>query len=212
MDPVHFVVYSDYLCPWCYNASVRLQRLREEFGDELQIEWRSYLLRARPDSQRDLEKFRRYTRSWLTPGAEEDSGDFRVWEGDAGPPSHSVPPQLVAKAAAQLGEPAFEAMHERLLRAYFSENRDISDTHTLRALWSEVGLPAFEFERSQDPALSRLVLEQHREAVESGVTGVPAVRLAGQDPVIVGAHPSELYRRWLTRVRDARVSAAAAAD
>ena len=29
MDPVRFVIYSDYLCPWCYNASVRLHRLRE---------------------------------------------------------------------------------------------------------------------------------------------------------------------------------------
>ena len=29
---------------------------------------------------------------------------FRVWEGDAGPPSHSVPPHLVAKAAASIVE------------------------------------------------------------------------------------------------------------
>jgi predicted DsbA family dithiol-disulfide isomerase len=212
MDPVQFIIYSDYLCPWCYNASVRLQRLREEFGDEVRLEWRSYLLRPRPRRGRDLEKFRRYTRSWLTPAAEEDSGNFRVWEGDAGPPSHSVPPHLVAKAAGQLGPEAFEAMHERLLQAYFSENRDISDSDTLRALWSEAGLPAVEFDRSEDPALLRLTLDQHREAVEKGATGVPAVRQAGQDALIVGAHPVELYRRWLTRSRDARAAEVAAAE
>ena len=31
MSPVRFIVYSDYLCPWCYNASVRLRRLESEY-------------------------------------------------------------------------------------------------------------------------------------------------------------------------------------
>ena len=36
-------------------------------------------------------------------GSDADSPEFRVWEGDAGPPSHSIPPHQVAKAAARLG-------------------------------------------------------------------------------------------------------------
>jgi predicted DsbA family dithiol-disulfide isomerase len=211
VDPIRFVVYSDYLCPWCYNASVRLRRLREEFGDAVEFEWRSYLLRTRPAARRDVEKFRSYTRSWLTPGAEEDAGRFRAWVGEAAPPSHSVPPHLVAKAAGTLGPDAFEAVHDRLLEAYFFENRDISDGETLRSIWSEAGLPAEEFRRREDPALLRATLEEHREAQASGVTGVPALRLAGEEAVIVGAHPLELYRRWITRTRDARAADAGAA-
>ena len=92
-------------------------------------------------------------------------------------------------------------MHERLLRAYFAENRDVSDAGTLRALWGEVGLPEGDFAGVEDPALLRETLGQDREARESGVTGVPAVRLAGNDAVIVGAHPLELYRRWVERTR-----------
>ena len=173
----------------------------------MRIEWRSFLLRPRPTPVRDLEKFRAYTRSWLRPAADADAGTFRVWEGDAGPPSHSIPPHLVAKAAAQLGEEPFQRIHEGLLRAYFAENRDITDASTLRAVWREAGLPDAEFERSDDPALLRETLQQHNEALEAGATGVPAVRLADNDAVIVGAHPFELYRRWFERNRAASAEA-----
>jgi predicted DsbA family dithiol-disulfide isomerase len=201
VEPVHLIVYSDYLCPWCYNAAVRMRRLEEEFGDEVRVEWRSFLLRPEPRGRRDLEAFRAYTQSWLRPGAEEDSGEFCVWRGEAGPPSHSIPPHTVAKAAARLGGHAFRAVHERLLRAYFTESRDITDAATLRTLWREAGLPEREFARSEDPELLRETLRQHAAALRKGVSGVPAVRMAGNDAAIVGAHPLELYRRWVQRTR-----------
>jgi len=167
----------------------------------VRVEWRSFLLRPRPGSAPDLEKFRAYTRSWLRPAAEPDSGTFRVWEGDAGPPSHSIPPHLVAKAAAQLGDESFRRVHDQLLRAYFAENRDVTDAATLRALWREAGLPDADFQRSEDPELLRETLRQHNEAQEAGATGVPAVQLVGNPAVIVGAHPLELYQRWVERTR-----------
>ncbi len=206
MEPLRFVVYSDYLCPWCYNASVRLRRLEREAAGDVRLEWRSYLLRPRPEPGRDLERFRAYTQSWRRPAAEADAGDFRVWEGDAGPPSHSVPAHLAAKAAAALGPEAFGRLHEGLLRAYFAESRDISREPTLREVWAEAGLPPAEFERSRDPELLRRTLAEHREALESGVTGVPAVRLEGNEAVIVGAQPYALYRRWYDRSRARRAA------
>ncbi len=196
---VTFVVYSDYLCPWCYNASVRLYRLRDELEGQVELEWRSFLLRPEPGSGRDLERFREYTRSWMRPGGEEDGGSFRVWESDEGPPTHSVPPHLVAKAAARLGPDAFDRVHERLLRAYFSENRDITRPETLRALWKELDLPDDALAAADDPEILRSVLEEHSEALRCGATGVPAVRLAGNDAVITGAQPYALYRRWAER-------------
>jgi predicted DsbA family dithiol-disulfide isomerase len=178
---------------------VRLRRLKEEFGDRLQVEWRSFLLRPRPDPSVTLEKFRAYTQSWSRPAANPDGGAFRVWQGDEGPPSHSVPPHLVAKAAASLGEEAFESLHGRLLHAYFAENRDITNRDTLVALWREAGLPESEFARSADPALLQETIAQHNEAVAVGVTGVPAVRMGEQQAVIIGAQPLKLYRRWVQR-------------
>ena len=207
MDPVRLVVWSDYLCPWCYNAAHRLEILEQEFGPSLQLEWRSFLLRPQPrrsapDDPRVLEKFVRYTQSWLRPAAEEDAPAFQVWESSEGPPSHSVPAHLAAKAAARLGDAAFAALHGRLLRAYFQENRDISDAGVLRDLWVEAGLEAGGFQATEDPALLGETLEQYRQAQERGITRVPAVAVEGHEGFVMGAQPLGVYRRWITRLRE----------
>ncbi len=168
----------------------------------MEFEWRSFLLRPYPDEKRDLEKFRHYTRSWRRPAEDEAGAEFNEWSSDEGPPSHSVPPHLVAKAAAQLGPDAFERIHERLLQAYFVDSRDITNAATLRSIWEDAGLDPAELGRAEDPALLKEVLEQHNEAIELGVTGVPAVQLEGQPFAITGAHPREMYRRWIQKALD----------
>jgi predicted DsbA family dithiol-disulfide isomerase len=178
---------------------VRLRRIETEFGDDARIATRSFLLRPYPDPGRTLERFRDYTRSWLRPASDADAPPFRVWATDAGPPSHSIPPHLVAKAAATIGDDAFRRLDDALFRAYFTENRDITEEATLRAIWREAGLPDEGFARAADPALLERVVAEHDEALEHGVTGVPAVRMEGRDGLVVGAQPYETYRAWVRR-------------
>ncbi|MCP4005450.1 MAG: hypothetical protein GY725_14755 [bacterium] len=199
MSELKLIVYSDYLCPWCHVASHRLNAVVAEFGDRVELEWRSYLLRPFESSKRDLEKFKRYTQSWARPAGEEDSPEFSLWKTEFGPPSHSIPAHVVTRAAAAIGSKEFQRVHERLLCAYFVENLDISDEETLRRLWLECGLEEALFPPPRDPDLGSEILEEHNAAIDLGVTGVPAVQIAGDDVVITGAHPRELYRRWITR-------------
>ena len=214
-SPARLSVWSDYLCPWCFNAAVRLERLEQEFGEDLEIEWRPFLLRPRPRggapafpaeddpprrvSSEGLERFREYTRGWERPGSEPDAAVFRPWQAETPPPSHSVPPHVAAKAAASLGRESFRALHARMLAAYFRENRDISDRSTLRALWCEAGLPDAEFGRCDDPSYLAETLREHEEAIASGVTGAPTARMEGNEALILGANPLALYRRWIER-------------
>jgi len=195
-------VWSDYLCPWCNVAATRLHRIEEEFGADVELRWRSYLLRPEPEPGRDLAKFRRYTELWQRAAEEEPAAEFHTWASDEGPPSHSVPAHLVAKAAATFGPAEFERMHRALLHAYFVENRDISRAPTLAALWREVDLPEAELVRVTDPELLKLVGEEHNQAIEMGVGGVPAIRMEGNDVAITGAQPIEIYRRWISRALD----------
>jgi predicted DsbA family dithiol-disulfide isomerase len=179
---------------------VRLRRIRAEFGDDVRVSTRSFLLRPYPEPGRTLEQFRAYTRSWLRPAADPDAPAFHPWEGDVGPPSHSVPPHLVAKAAATLGADAFDRIDERLFRAYFAENRDITDATTLRALWRDVGLADEDFARAADPRFLRQTIAEHEEALAHGVTGVPAMRIEGCEGLVVGAQSMDVYRQWIRRV------------
>jgi len=204
---ITLVVYSDFLCPWCWNAATKLASVQAQLGPALAIEWKSYLLRPRPEPGRSLEKFRAYTQGWLRVAADEPRAPFAPWASDAGPPSHSVPPHVVAKAAAALSPEAGARMRDRLFRAYFAESRDITDRATLEALWSEAALPAETFANSDDPALVRAVLADHEEAQRLGATGVPAARLADADFVLVGAQPEAVYQRWMTRALEAAASA-----
>jgi predicted DsbA family dithiol-disulfide isomerase len=203
VSPARLVVYSDFLCPWCWNAATRLASVQTQLGDALTIEWRAYLLRPHAQPGRDLAKFRAYTQGWLRVAQDEPRAPFQPWASDAGPPTHSTPPHVVAKAAAAITRDAGARMRDRLFRAYFSESRDISDATTLRALWSEAGLDAAAFDAIDAPALTREVLADHAEAHSLGATGVPAVRLADQDFVLVGAQPETVYLRWLRKAIDA---------
>jgi len=203
---IRLVAWSDYLCPWCANASVRLRIIEQEFPS-VRVEWRSYLLRPAPRGtprdeagERDvLEKFRRYAASWRRPAAEPDAARFRFWDGSGRPPTHSVPAQVVAKAAARLGSPEFDAIHAALLDAYFAQNRDISAADELERVWRSLGLPGERFPDIEAADLVAEVMDDHRDALDRGANGVPAVMMVGNDAVVVGAQPLETYRRWMTR-------------
>jgi len=198
--PLRFVVYSDWLCPWCYLGAARLWRLEADHPGLVELEWRSYLLRPRPAAEpRDPEKFRAYTRRWLEIAAEPDAPAFRAWSGAAPAPSHSLPAQVVSKAAAARGDSSYRALQRRLFAAYFAESRDISSAAALREVWSAAGLPDSDFPALADPALVARVLADHRQAEAEGATGVPAVRRAGDELVIVGAQPLAFYEKWLRR-------------
>ena len=84
---VRFYAWSDYLCPWCWNASRRLERLADEYEGQIEIVWKAYLLRPVERRGRDVEKFRRYTEGWSGPGADPDAGEFNAWSSDESPPS-----------------------------------------------------------------------------------------------------------------------------
>ncbi len=158
--------------------------LEEEFKDKLIVEWRAFMLRPEPGKRR-LEDFRTYTKNWQHVASEPDSGQFRTWSTDEGPPSHSMPPHLVAKAAARVGPDSFERIHSDLLQ-----------------IWDDAGLSSSQFEAVEDPDLRVQVIDEHNEAINCGATGAPAFRTSDNDMALTGAHPMQLFRRWINRALD----------
>lgn len=185
---------------------MRLNQLEERVGDRIEIEWKSFLLRAEPKTG-DRKKFVEYTKSWLNPAAQEPDAEFQVWASDAPQPTSSIPAQVAWRVLQQSVPDLAEAYHWRLLTAYFSENRDISDGEVLVALAVEVGADETEFRSAlleHGDAWTQAVIDEHNSAIQNGVTAVPTVVFADVFP-IPGAQPTETYERILEKLEAKRV-------
>ena len=104
----------------------------------------------------------------------------------------------VFTARDRIDELFVSSVHPTFLVAV-ADDGDMLRPETLRALWDEAGLPAAELAKAADPALRAELEGEHREAVERGITGVPAVCVEGDDAFILGAQPLAVYRRWVER-------------
>jgi predicted DsbA family dithiol-disulfide isomerase len=180
---------------------VRLDEVRRRHPGAVELEWRAFLLRPRPEP-RPVEAFRRYTESWQRPASLEPAASFSAWSGEHDPPSHSVPAAVAAKAVAVLTPDRFDAFHLALLEAYFTHNRTVSDLAVLVDVARSVGIDGDEVAArlaEQADELTRQVMADHRRAVELGITGVPAVVIDDQWP-LMGAQDVEFYERIVTRL------------
>lgn len=172
------------------------------------MRWRSFLLRPYPEA-RSIEEFRSYTARWERPASLEPRAEFRAWASDAAPPSHSVPSAVAGKVASTFGESSFVDYHRALLRAYFAENRTISDRSVLVAVAGEVGLELDLFSERLDGGYRQIeqeVLQEHNAAIQGGITAVPSV-VVGRRYLVTGAVDEEQYRRVISRARDEGLTA-----
>jgi len=187
---------------------VRLDEVTRHFGDRVQLEWKSFLLRVEPKTD-DREAFIRYTDSWLNPAEQEPATDFNVWASDEDQPPSSVPAQVAHKAVGVLDSEASMPYHHALLTAYFTDNRNIGDPETLLDVAAEIGLDRAALktliEERQDDFAHQVIVE-HNAALQLQVNAVPTVVLDGGF-AIPGAQPAEAYIRLVERIEEKRANA-----
>ncbi len=148
------------------------------------------------------EKFEQYSKGWNLIQNQEPRTKFRSWQGDSTPPSGSLPAQVAHKLVSTLWPELSMAMHHRLLEAYFSENRTISDWDVLAELVSEIGEDPSCFLHeleAQKGDLADQVISEHNDAVNQGITAVPTTLINKVLPV-PGAQESETYINWIERI------------
>jgi len=132
----------------------------------------------------------------------EPRAKFTVWASDAPGPSSSLPAQVAAKTMELHAPESVFGYHRALLAAYFTDNRDISDLDVLADIAGECGVEqagfAAAFAEHNQP-LTRVVIEEHNSAIESGVTAVPTVVINNMMP-IPGAQDVDTYETWIERI------------
>src|SRR5271157_2596189 len=135
------VMFSDYICPFCYVGFETMRRLKPEF--EFQLEWRGFQIH--PD--------------WPAEGIAADKargpGDsasrVALWErisAMAAAVGFSMkPPAVLTNSRAALAATEFaresgrdEALEERIYRAYFNDGVNIGDAAVVARLAGDAGL------------------------------------------------------------------------
>lgn len=131
-----------------------------------------------------------------------------MWSTDEAQPTSSVPAHVAAKSLALIDPTAADAFHHRLLAAYFTENRTISDWAVLADLAADVGLDRDEFlsfTAERERTLAEEVIAEHNDAIQQGITAVPTMVIDEVLPV-QGAQEVDTISRWIERLIDRRPS------
>ena len=211
-------IWSDVVCPWCYVGKRNLEAALAEFphADEVTVEWRSFELDASTPQQMDLSMDEVLQRKYGMSPDEATAANRQMTElaAKVGLEYHLDNVQigntfdahrLIHLADTQgLGG----AMKERLLAAYFTEGRSVSDPAELARLGVEVGLDRARVDTVMaGDEFGAEVRADEAQAVELGCTGVPFFVVDGKFG-IPGAQPPDVLLRLLNRVWDKSMEAA----
>jgi predicted DsbA family dithiol-disulfide isomerase len=197
MPTIDLHVFADFVCPWCYIATERLDRLAQDY--DVKIQWHPFLLRAEtpPEgvpitaifSPADLADKLAYVEQAVTRAGLP----FQQ-------PQH-VPNTLLAHEAAYAAQAAGagEAYHRALLRGYFAEGYDIGDQETLAAIGESIGLDGGLIMRALQAGTYReAVIQAIRDAHGLGVNSVPTF-IFGTGAAFAGAQPYEVFQQVIDR-------------
>jgi predicted DsbA family dithiol-disulfide isomerase len=96
-----------------------------------------------------------------------------------------------------------EAVHDRLMHAYWSEGLDIGQENVLLDLVAEAGLDRSEAKEAiSDRRYAARVDESTRQAQLHGIHAIPAFVL-GNRLLLLGAHPHEMFERAVAELEAA---------
>jgi predicted DsbA family dithiol-disulfide isomerase len=113
------------------------------------------------------------------------------------PPPEVVPNSHKALEVTELARDhgLHEAVHDRLMHAYWSEAANIGDEKTVLDLVAEAGLdPGKAAAALADGRYRERIRESTRQANSVGINAIPAFVLDNR-VLLVGAHPHEVFER-----------------
>lgn len=177
---IEISIYSDTVCPFCYVGLLRLQRACQRLDDSqvrVEIKWLPFFLdpelpkESVSKSERYIEKF----------GVEKSSEMQRnmthigLAEGIAfrfgGRIGSTIDSHRLSEFARQQGKQT--QLVQRMFKAYFEEEQDISDLECLVRLGEESGLQGDLRQYLASEAGLDDVFELVESASDRGITGVP---------------------------------------
>ncbi|MCG6938146.1 MAG: DsbA family protein [Gammaproteobacteria bacterium] len=134
-------VYSDYICPFCYVGSHRLQRLRDSY--DLKINW--CFLEIHPQISaggQPIDSLDYPSELWqqMLVNLQRVAQEENIPLSELNYITNSRDALLLSEATKQCGADVFYDLHEKLFHAYFVDGKNIGDRAILGELASSCGI------------------------------------------------------------------------
>ncbi|MFC2947877.1 DsbA family oxidoreductase [Virgibacillus sediminis] len=203
-------VWSDFVCPFCYMGKRRLENALENFThkNDVILQYKSYELNPAAETMpvQNIHEYLAETKGMPVEEAKAMNESVGRQAAELGldynfekmQHTNTFDAHRVAQYAEEQGKG--REMTERLLRAYFSEGKLISDHAALIELAEEVGLDADAVTtllKVDDYAIH--VRGDEEQARQIGVQGVPFF-VFNEKYAISGAQPEEVFKEVLEQV------------
>lgn len=194
---VRLDAWTDFTCPFCFLATLTLDRLKED--GHADIHWRAYQLKL-PGGKSILADMRSMIEKESARVAEIASAQYAVAL-HPGPIGISTREAHMANKFADTQNKGNQ-FHLAAMNAYWLEGRSLEDRQVLQEIAAQVGLDrAVLLEALTDRSFAAAVDADIMQAANREITGVPAVVFAGKY-ILAGAQPYSVFKRLLDQVRD----------
>ena len=171
---------------------MRLDDVRQSFGERVQIHWRTFPLL--PDHRPGRLATAATQEGRRRAAADEPRAGFVPPALDTPLPASSVPALTAAKCAERQGAERFQRFHAQLFLAQFRDNVDIGRPDVLWAIARDAGCDMDVFRSDYAADGYQAMLRDYAEgAAWFGVSALPTV-VFNEKLSLVGAVPVERYR------------------
>ena len=203
-------VVSDVVCPWCIVGYKRLEKAIAELdiADKIELEWQPFELNpAMPTEGENINEHltKKYgssaednarNRANLTSLGAAEGFTFDFY--DAMRIVNTREAHVLLDYAKESGKQT--ALNIRLITAFYSERKDVSDRAILAEELKTVGLNVEEGLARLDAPNSKADIHTKENCWhEMGISGVPTV-VFNRTSALTGAQPLETYKQVLTEL------------
>lgn len=207
--PIKIEFFHDILCAWCYALSPRVDKLKEKYGDQIEIIHRSFALAPEPVSIAQMFGNKEDGRDeilghWHAANQNDDEhrihAEIMVTKPFDYP--YSTPGLLACKAAElQGGNTMHEKIFNRIQKAHLTDCDNINDFDILKICAKEVGLDVEKWEKDYYSQQVRQMLDEDLYiAHQYGVNSVPTL-IANEKYKLSGAQRYESLEQWLSQAK-----------
>jgi predicted DsbA family dithiol-disulfide isomerase len=203
-------IWSDFACPFCYIGKKRFEKaLAEfEFKDEVEVVYKAYQLNPNAPAEMIGTAYENFAKSHhmsqdtarkrFAMFTEMAQNEGLTYDYDKVQMTNTLDAHRLAKWSNLFGKEA--ELTDRLMKAYFTEGKNLADHPTLLALVKELGLDANKAKIILDSDDFKLEAKQEmQEGVAVGVQGVPFF-VIDQKYGISGAQELGYFKQALTQI------------